>query len=75
MYQVSFARVARHEWRVRLDGEVVGDVLRMPDVLRAGAAVFVIHPSEDSRGPVRVGDPARVRAETARMLDTHPLWR
>ena len=75
MDRMDFDRIARHEWRIRLDGEVVGDVLRMPDVLQAGAAVFVIHPSEDSRGPVRVGDPARVRAETARMLDTHPLWR
>ena len=75
MDRIDFDRIARHEWRIRLDGEIVGDVLRMPDVLAAGAALFVIHLSEDYRGPVRVGDPARVRPETARMIDTHPLWR
>ena len=74
MDRIDFYRIARHEWRIRLDGETVGDVLRMPDILSAGATVFVIHLSEDGRGPVRVRDPARVRAETARMIDTHPLW-
>jgi len=71
---VSFTRIARHEWRVSLDGETVGDVLRMPDILKPGAIVFMIHLYEDTRGPVRVFDPARVRAETERTLRTHPMW-
>ncbi len=74
MNQVSFTRIARHEWRVRLDGEIVGDVFRMPDILEAPATVFMIHLDEDTRGPVRVHDAGRVRAETERMLRTHPLW-
>ncbi len=46
----------------------------MPDILEAGATVFMIHLDEDTRGPVRVHDAGRVRTETERMLRTHPLW-
>ena len=74
MDQMSFTRIARHEWRVRLGGGIVGDVLRMPDILEAGATVFMIHLDEDTRGPVRVHDAARVRAEAERLVRTHPLW-
>ena len=74
MDRLDFTRIARNEWRIRLGAEIVGDVLRMPDVLKTGATVFVIHLDEDARGPVRVRDAARVRAETERMVRTHPLW-
>ena len=74
MEQLDFNRIARNEWRIRLGTDIVGHVLRMPDVLEPGAAVFVIHLDEDARGPVRVHDADRVRAETQRMVRTHPLW-
>ncbi len=42
----------------------------MPDILEAGATVFMVHLDEDTRGPVRVHDASRVRTETERMLRT-----
>ena len=66
-------RIARHEWRVYRDGDIVGDVLRMPDILKRGAMLFVIHLDEDFRGPVRVHDCNRVREVTERMVRTHPF--
>ena len=69
----TFKRIARHEWRVYRDGDIVGDVLRMPDILKRGAMLFVIHLDEDFRGPVRVHDCNRVREVTERMVRTHPF--
>ena len=73
MTGITFKRIARHEWRVYQDGDIVGDVLRMPDILKRGAMLFVIHLDEDFRGPVRVHDCNRVREVTEQMVRTHPF--
>lgn len=39
-----------------------------------GARVFPIHLDSDPRGPARVRERHRVRAETEWLVDTHPLW-
>ena len=74
MSDVTFRRIDRHEWRVYQDRDIVGDVLRMPDILDPGRSLFVVHLSEDFRGPVRVRDAARVREVTQRLVASHPLW-
>ena len=74
MTDVTFKRIDRHEWRIFQDRDIVGDVLRMPDILDPGRSLFVVHLSEDHRGPVRVHDAARVREVTQRLVDSHSLW-
>ena len=52
MDSVTFKRIARDEWRVYHDGDIVGDVCRQEDILREGEHYYVLHLSEDHRGPV-----------------------
>ena len=74
MDSVTFKRIARDEWRVYHDGDIVADVCRQEDILREGEHYYVLHLSEDHRGPLRVHDRARVREVTERRILSHPLW-
>ena len=74
MDDLTFKRSDGDEWRIYLDGDIVGDVCRIPDILKPDTFFFVVHLSEDGRGPVRVHDRARVREVTERLIDTHPLY-
>lgn len=71
---IEFERVGAGEWRIREDDRCIGDVNRYEDITEPGTHVFVIHLDEDSRGPRRVKERDRVREETLRLVDTHPLW-
>ena len=70
---ISFRRVSENEARVYQDGDYVGDVLRHDDILNPGEVFYVVHLSEDPRGPVRVHERHRVREVARHLLDTHPL--
>jgi len=70
---VTFTRVGNDEARIYQDGEHVGDLFRHPDILEPGECYFVIHLSEDPRGPVRVHERSRVREVTQELLASHPL--
>ena len=74
MAAITFRRIDRNEWRVYQDGDILGDVCRVADILNAGAHYYVIHLSEDYRGPVRVHERHRIREVARRLVDTHPLW-
>ena len=71
---LTFRRVTPEESRIYQDGAIVGEVCRQEDILNAGRHHYVIHLAEDHRGPVKVHDRARIRAEAQRLVDTHPLW-
>ena len=71
---ITFTRVADNEARIHdSDGDYVGDLFRQPDILCPGSFYFVIHLTEDPRGPVRVHERSRIREEAQHRLDTHPL--
>ena len=70
---VTFTRVGNDEARIYQDGEHVGDLFRHPDILEPGECYFVIHLSEDPRGPVRVHERSRIREVTQELLASHPL--
>ena len=74
MSGVSFRRIAPDESRIYQDGSHVGDVIALDDLLHGGGRYFVVHLDEDPRGPCRVHERSRIREETARLVDTHPLW-
>ena len=71
--QVTFKRIGADEVRVYQDGDHVGDVYRHDDILNRGAVFYVVHLSEDPRGPVRVHERHRVREVARHLLDTHPM--
>ena len=73
--RIVFRKVSDNEARIHdTDGDHVGDLFRHPDILHAGEHYYVIHLSEDSRGPVRVHERSRIReVRAASRLDTHPL--
>ena len=74
MGTISFRRVAPGEARIHdSNGDHVGDVFGLHDPCGAGARYFVIHLSEDPRGPARVHDRSRIREVAERMLATHPF--
>ena len=70
---IRFRRVGENEARVYQDGDYVGDVFRHDDILNRGEVFYVVHLSEDPRGPVRVHERHRVREVARRLLDTHPM--
>ena len=70
---LTFRRITPEESRIYQDGTIVGEVYRQEDVLNAGRHYYVIHLSEDYRGPVKVHERHRIRAEAQRLVDTHPL--
>ena len=71
---LTFRRITPDESRIYQDGTIVGEVYRQEDILNRGRHYYVIHLSEDRRGPVKVHERARIRAEAQRLVDTHPLW-
>ena len=70
---IGFRRVGENQARVYQDGYHVGDVFRHDDVLNPGEVFYVVHLSEDPRGPVRVHERHRVREVARHLLDTHPM--
>ena len=70
---IRFRRVGENEARVYQDGDYVGDVFRHDDILNRGTVFYVVHLSEDPRGPVRVHERNRVREVARHLLDTHPM--
>ena len=71
---LTFRRITPEESRIYQNGAIVGEVYRQDDLLNAGRHHYVIHLSEDHRGPVKVHDRARIRDTARRLVDTHPLW-
>ena len=70
---LTFRRITPEESRIYRGGAIVGEVHRQEDILNAGRHYYVIHLSEDHRGPVKVHERDRIRAEAQRLVDTHPL--
>ena len=70
----TFRRITPEESRIYQDGAIVGEVYRQEDILNADRHYYVIHLSEDHRGPAKVHARHRIRAEAQRLVDTHPLW-
>ena len=71
---ITFKRITPEESRIYADGMIIGEVYRQDDILKPGSHYYVVHLSEDYRGPHRVHDRSRIREETARLVNTHPLW-
>ena len=71
---ITFRRITPEESRIYQDGTVIGEVYREDDILNAGKHYYVIHLSEDYRGPVRVHERHRIRDVARRLVDSHPLW-
>ena len=74
MTGITFKRITPEESRIYADGMIIGEVYRHDDILKPGSHYYVVHLSEDYRGPHRVPDRSRIREETARLVNTHPLW-
>ncbi|MXW19741.1 MAG: hypothetical protein F4Z95_02950 [Gammaproteobacteria bacterium] len=74
MSDITFKRINPRESRIYQDGDCVGDVYRQDDILNPGSHYYVIHLTEDGRGPKRVHDRRRLREVAQRMLDTHPFY-
>ena len=74
MTGITFKRITPEESRIYADGMILGEVYRHDDILKPGSHYYVVHLSEDYRGPHRVHDRSRIREETARLVNTHPLW-
>ena len=71
---VTFTRVSNDEARIHdVDGDYVGDLFRQRDILNPASSFFVIHLSDDPRGPVRVHERSRIREVTQELLASHPL--
>ena len=74
MSRISFKRITPYASRIYDAGDCVGEVYRQDDILNPGQHYYVVHLSEDCRGPVRVRERGRIRDVAQRLVDTHPLW-
>ena len=74
MSRITFKRIAPDESRIYSDGDHVGDVYALDDILAPGRRYFVIHLDEDPRGPRRIHERRRVREVAQSLVDSHPLW-
>ena len=75
MTGITFKRIAPDESRIYdAAGGHVGDVYALDDLLHEGARSFVVHLSEDPRGPCRIDDRSRIREVTENRVRSHPLW-
>ena len=74
MSRIEFKRVTLHESRIYDAGDCVGEVHRQDDILKPGEHFYIVHLSEDCRGPVRVRERGRIRSVAQRLADTHDLW-
>ena len=75
MTGITFKRIAPDESRIYdSTGCIIGEVYRQDDILKPGSHYFVVYLSEDYRGPHRVHDCDKIRSETVRLVNTHPLW-
>ena len=54
--QITFGRVNADEARIFHDGDHVGDLYLHSDILNAGRHYYIVHLSEDPRGPIRIHD-------------------
>ena len=72
--QITFGRVNADEARIFHDGDHVGDLYLHSDILNAGRHYYIVHLSEDPRGPIRIHDRAHIREIAAHRVRTHPLW-
>ncbi len=71
---VTFKRLTPRESRIYADGDHVGDVYRLDDILAPGRVYYVVHLFEDPRGPRRVHDRRRIRDVAQRLVDSHPFF-
>ena len=74
MSNITFRRITPHESRIYQYGDCVGDVYRQDDILNPGSHYYVIHLTEDWRGPKRVHERQRIREVVQWMIDTHPFY-
>ena len=74
MSHIIFKRVKPDEARIFHDGDHVGDLYRHPDILNDGRHYYIVHLSDDPRGPIRVHDRARIPEIAEQRVRTHPLW-
>ena len=73
MTDITFRLISTDEADVLADGEYVGGLYRQDDILHPGAVFYVLHLSEDPRGPVRVHERHRVREVACHLVETHPM--
>ena len=72
MSRITFSQVSADEARIYdSEGDYVGDVFRQPDILCPGEYFYVVHLSEDPRGPVRVHE-RRARSRGGAASPRHP---
>ena len=74
MSRITFKRITTEESRIYQDGDHIGDVYRLDDILNPGRHVYVAHLDEDIRGPVRIRDRRSIRDVVRQRVDSHPLW-
>ena len=74
MSRITFKRITPEQSNIYDDDGCVGEVYRQPDILNPGKHYYVLHLSEDPRGPHRVFDRSRIRDEARLRLLTHPYY-
>ena len=74
MNEITFKRINPQESRIYQEGDYVGDVYRLDDILNPGSHYYVIHLDEDWRGPRRVHERRRIREVAQQLVNSHPLY-
>ena len=74
MSRIEFKRRTSEESAIYDNGDLVGEVYRMESALEDEQPFYVVHLSEDPRGPRRIYVRDEIRETAQWMVDSHPLW-
>ncbi|MDE0172450.1 MAG: hypothetical protein OYH76_16090 [Defluviicoccus sp.] len=74
MSRIEFRRRTPEESAIYEDDELVGEVYRQESALEEEPHYYVVHLSEDPRGPKRIFERGAIRDTAQWMVDSHPLW-
>ena len=70
---IRFKRTLPDHAHIYHGKELVGELTRQPDLLKAGSSFYVVHLFDDVRGPIRVHDRHRIREVAEQRIRTCEL--
>ena len=73
MARIEFKRRTPEESAIYDDGDLVGEVYRQESAIEDEPHYYVVHLSEDPRGPKRIYARDMIRDTAQWMVDSHPL--
>ena len=74
MPAIEIREITPTEERIYDDGDLIGEIFRDQSAFEEQAPFYVVHLTEDPRGPKRIYSREHLTETVQWMVDSHPLW-